>query len=218
MPGDAMLTDDPPTLVLGLPYDPEVTTDRTTELVTLLFGLSLGTALPPAAMLPPPGAVRPAVRFDPNAIFDQSELAATLGRPAVEVWHGRVALAEMDERLGGLVVMLSVFQIADGSGALVCLSAVRSDPVAPPTGAATPADLWDLARRALSRYEVSHERLAGLGDHAFLAIYGGVTAQVAWLAGDRVATASVTCLARELGWAVDAARSIAPVLDRRLTP
>ena len=69
-----------------------------------------------------------------------------------------------------------------------------------------------MSHRATSH---AHERLSGLGDDAFLAVYGGLTAQVAWLTGDRLSTASVTCLTREQDWLVDAARSIAIMLDRR---
>ena len=52
------------------------------------------------------------------------------------------------------------------------------------------------------------------GDDAFLAMYHGTTAQVAWMAGGRLATASVTCLAGDEHWAIAAAHAIAAFLDR----
>jgi hypothetical protein len=125
-----------------------------------------------------------------------------------------VALGEVDARLGGLEILLYVFQ---GNGALICVSAVRSDPVACGYGDATPADLWKLACDTLVRYDVTHERQVGIGEDAFLAIYGGVTAQVAWVTRGQLATASVTCLACDQSWAVGAARSTAVLLNRLLS-
>jgi hypothetical protein len=43
--------------------------------------------------------------------------------------------------------------------------------------------------------------------------YGGITTQVLWLVGDRLATASVTSLHGEEEWAIDVARSSALLLD-----
>jgi hypothetical protein len=204
-----MMTDNGSTFVLDLVDTTERTTARTTGLVTPLFGLSLATALPPAAMFAPPGGGRPVVKSDPHTILNPMDLAVVLDRPTAEVWRGRVALGEIDERLGGLEILLYVFQVTDGSGALVCLSAVRPDPAAPGDGGATPADLWKLACEALVRYDIAYEWHVGIGDDAFLVVYGGVTAQVAWVTVDRLATVSVTCLAGEQGWAVEAVRSIA---------
>jgi hypothetical protein len=185
-------------------------------LVTLLFGLSLATALPAAALLAPPGPGRPTVRSETDALLDPPVLTEALGRPTIEVLRGRVALGEVDRRLGGLEIALSVFQVTDGSGGLVCLSAIKPDPDAL-DGGATAADVWDLACRALAQYGTAYERIVGIGEDAFLAIYGGVTAQVAWIDGDRLATASVTCLGCDQDWAVEGVRSIAAWLDRRLT-
>ena len=211
------MTVDPPTLVLGLERDLDPSSNRPTGDVPVLFGLSLATALPPMAMLPPPGVVLPTFRSGAHAILDPAELTAVLGRPTMEVWHGRVALGEVDVRLRGLEILLSGFQVIDESSALVCLGAITADSLVPDTGGATPSDLWDLACQGLERFGIASERPSDLGDDAFLVVYGGVTAQVAWLAGDRLATASVTCLALEHGWATKAACSIAQVLDRRLS-
>ena len=183
----------------------------------MLFGLSLGMALPPAAIVTPPGTVRPTVRPDAATMLVASELTAVLNR-ADRRGLARTGRPGRGGRAPGRPgdPAFSVFQVTDESGALICLSAVRRDPGADGVGGATPADLWELACQALARYGIPHERLVGIGDDAFLATYGGVTAQVAWLAGARLTTASVTCLAREPGWAADAARTIAVVLDRHL--
>jgi hypothetical protein len=211
-----MLTDDVSTPYLDLADDADPSVDRPTGHVTLLFGLSLATALPPAAILVPPGGGRPAAQSDLRPILDLLELAAVLKRPTAELWRGRVTLGQIDERLRGLETLLHVVRVIDGSGALVCLSAVSPEPAAEGTGA-TPADLWEMACQALARCEIPYESQVGIGEAAFLAVYGGVTAQVAWLAGNRLATASVTSLAGEQTWAVEAARSIAVLLDRRLS-
>ncbi len=214
---NTLVRDDAPTLRLDTEDDSEPTTDRTPGLLTLLFELSLGVGLPPAAILATPTAVRPAIHSDAHAILNARELAAVLNRPTTEVGRGRVALAEIDRRLRGLVAWLDVFRVADRSGALVSLSVVRPDPDASGDGGATTADLWALAQEALIRHGVAGQRLGGLGDDAFLAVHGGKAAQVAWVAGARLATASVTCLARDNAWMVEAARSIAVLADDELT-
>jgi hypothetical protein len=219
-----MMPDDAPTLRLhpgldsglDLADDAEPSTEQPTGLMTMLFGLSLATALPPAAMLAPPGGARPAFRPELGAIVTPLELATILDRPAVEIWRGRVALGQVDKRLGGLEILLGVFQVTERSPALVCLSVIRPDSAAGGTGRATPADVWALACEALARFSVTHEPQAGIGEDAFLALYGSVTAQVAWVTGDRLATVSVTCLGGTRTWLVAAARSIAVFLDGRL--
>jgi hypothetical protein len=211
-----MTTHDEPTLCQDPLDDSTLPTVLSTESPILLFGLSIATALPPAAMLAPPGLIRPAVQSNLRAILDPLELTLALNRPTADLWRGQVRLGEIDERLHGLEMLLHVVRVIDGSGALVCLSTVSPDPTARGAAGARPADLWRLACEALARHGIAHEREAGIGEAAFLAVHGGVTAQVAWLAGDRLATASVTSLAGEKAWAVDAARSLAVVLDRRL--
>jgi hypothetical protein len=209
-----MEADDGLTLRLDRADASECDMERQKGLVTMLFGLSLATALPAAGMLAPVHVVRPLLRSD-AAIVGPSGLAAALGRPVAEVWRGRIALGEVDERLGGLEILLDVLQVTGRGTGLVCLSAVSIDPAAP-GGGATPSTLWDLALAALVNYGTPHTRPIGIGEDSFLADYGGVTAQVAWMTGDRLATASATCLDGEQGWSVKAARSVAIVLDRCL--
>jgi hypothetical protein len=212
-----MVMDD--ALTLG-PAQAETLASRTDRLAghpTLHFGLSLATALPPAAMLAPPGTSWPQIHPGNHPLVSTEDLASVLGRPIVEVGRGRATLGEVDRRLGGLEGVLSVFQVADRREALVCLSVVRSDRSGRGEGGVTPSDLWVLARQAVARYGVAHEGKVGVGDDAFVAIYGGVIVQVAWVTGDRVATASVTCRASEQAWAVDATRSVARLAERNLT-
>jgi hypothetical protein len=45
--------------------------------VTLLFGLSLATGLPPVALLAPSGVLRPAALADAEVVLDPSLLAAS---------------------------------------------------------------------------------------------------------------------------------------------
>jgi hypothetical protein len=123
-------------------------------------------------MLVSPNAALPAVRSDPHAILSPIELAAVLGRPTAEVGRGRVALAEIDQRLHDLVVSLDVFRVTDGSGALVSLSVVRPDQTASGASGATTVDLWALAREALPRCGGDYEYAVGVGDDALLMLYG----------------------------------------------
>jgi hypothetical protein len=192
------------------------TTTLTAGLETLLFALSLVTALPPAAMLAQPCAALPVVRSNPRALLSPIELATVLGRPTAEVGRGRVELREIDSRLHGLAVSLNVFRVTDGSGALISLSVVGPDVTASSDGGATTADLWALTCEALLRHSVGCEYQDGVEYDAILVLYGGITAQLVWLAGDRLATASVTSLDSEEAWMIEAARSIAVLLDRRL--
>jgi len=212
-----MATDDRPTLRLDLVDAAGRATARTAGSAPLLFGLGLATALPPAAILAPPRVIQPTMRPDAHAIFDAADLAAILDRSAANVGRGRVALWEVDERLVGLVASLNIFSVAGGAGAgaLVTLGIVGPDRTADGDGSATVSDLWKLACAALTQHAIPNGRLDGLGDGAFLAVYGGTTAQIAWVTGDRLATASVTCLADENTWAIEAAHSIATFLDRR---
>jgi hypothetical protein len=212
-------TDTLPTLRLDLVDATVGTTPRAAELAPLLFGLGLAMALPPAAILAPPQVVLPTIRSDAHAILDSVDLGVVLDRSIAGVGHGRVAPGEVDKRLGGLVVSLDVFRITGGTGpgagALVSLGTVRPDPVASGDHGATTADLWRLACAALMQDAIPGGHLNGFGDDAFLAVYGGTTAQIAWMAGDHLATASVTCLAGEESWAIEAAYSIAAFLDHR---
>jgi hypothetical protein len=210
------LTDRESALHPTLVDDSAETTARTTSLKTLLFGLSLAAALPPAALLAPPDAALPAIRSDPHPVVGAVELGATLARPTVELGHGWIALGELDERLRGLVASLAVFQPTAGRGVLLSVGVVGPDRTASGTDAATTTGLWVLAREALARHGVMCERQPGIGDAALLVRYGGITVQVAWLAGERLATASVTSLKGDQEWMIGAARSIAGLLQRRL--
>jgi hypothetical protein len=210
-----MIAHDVPTPRPAPADDGERPTAHSSTLLPLLFALRHAAALPPAALLAPPGAARPTLRPEPNALLDPPALAAALGHPAAEVGRGRVALGELDARLGGLTVSLEAFRVADGDGALACLGVVRPDPTAS-DGGATVVELWWLARAALARHRVPRARWVGLGEDALLAVHGGRTAQVAWLAGDRLATAGVTRLADLDAWAIGAARALAVLADARL--
>jgi len=211
-------TDDPPTIRLDRVDATGRATPRTAGAAPLLFGLGVAMALPPAATLARPALALPTIRSDPDAILDAVDLAAVLGRPTVEVGRGRVALAEVDERLLDLAASLQVFRVVGGTGAgsLVTLGIVGPDRAAGGDCGATTADLWALACASLMQDAIPGGHLVGFGDDAFLAVYQGTTAQLAWLVGDRLATASVTCLADESTWAIEAAHSIAAFLDRRL--
>jgi hypothetical protein len=213
-----MATDDAHTIRLEPVDSPSCPTGRTASLAPLLFGLGLATALPPAAIQAPPDVVQPTIQADALAILDSADLAVILDRLIIEIGGGRVALGEVDERLHGLVISLDVFRVTGrtGRGALVTLGVVRPDRTASGDRGATIADLWALACAALAQPAIPGRRLAGLGSDAFLAVYGGTTAQIAWVTGDRLATASVTCLDGDEDGAIAVAHAIAACLDRRL--
>jgi hypothetical protein len=209
-----MATEDPPTFRLDITDGTARSRVRTAGLAPLLFGLGLATALPQAAILAPPHVVQPTIHADTLPILDSTDLAMILDRSIAGIGGGRVDLGEVDARLDGLVVSVNVFRVADraGAGALVSLGIVRPDRAA---GGTTTAGLWKLACAALLQHAIPGGHLDGLGDDAFLAMHYGTTAQVAWIDGDLLATASVTCLARDEDWAIAAAHSIAAFLDRR---
>jgi hypothetical protein len=225
-----LIADDLPTVGLEPLDDPEPAS--TTRLETLLFALSLVATLPPTAMLASSRAALPFVQAEPQPVLTAFDLEATIGRPTTEVGRGRIGLGEIDQRMHRLLVSLNVYQVTDGSGVLVCLGVVspnrvgvvspnrhgvvRPNRMADGAGGVAPADLWTLAREALALHGVFRETPVEMGDDAFLAVYGGVTAQVAWLTGDHLATASVTSLNGDEAWMIETARSIAGLLDRRL--
>ena len=210
----ALGLDDDPAIRLRLANTLGHPTGQTTGAATLLFGLSLAAALPPAAMLFASETALPVVRPDARAMLSPTELGAILGRPVAEVGRGRVALGEVDRRMHRLIVSLEVFQATDGSGMLVSLGVIRIDPAATTVVGASPLDLWALAGEPLSRYGVALPCPIQIGDRARLVVYGGITAQVAWLAGERLVTASVTSLQGTESWVTGAACSIAVLLDR----
>ena len=207
--------DDAPTLQVHLADDAYATIGPSSGVGPLLFGLSLAAALPPTAILFPPGESLPAVRTEPRPIIDAAELASVLGRPMAEIGRGRVALGEIDRRLHRLIVSLDIFRATNGGGVLVSLGVIRIDPAATTVIGATPVDLWSLAGEPSSGHGVTSVYPIRIGDCARLVVYGGITAQVAWLSGERLTTASVTSLVGDDTWAVEAARAIALALDSR---
>jgi hypothetical protein len=203
-----------PTLRLNLAETAHLSSGRGTDAKMLLFGLSLAAALPPAAILFPTDSSLPFVRSNPYSILSPAEVGAILGRPMAEVGRGRVALGEVDRRMHRLVVALNVFQATDGSGVLVSLGVIRVDPAATTVAGVSPLDLWALAGEPLSRHGVAKDCPIRIGDRSRLIVYGGITSQVAWLSGERLATASVTSLQGSESWVTGAACSIAVLLDR----
>ena len=196
-------------LCMAPPDEAEREPARPPSLATVLFGLSLATVLPPSTMPLTPGAIRPVRQPDARIILTAMEIATLLNRPTATIWRGRIALGELDGRLRGLESLLHVIQVTDGSGVLICLGVVQPAPRAAGEAVATPYDLWALACDGLVRQKVPHERRIDIGQDALLAIHGGMTAQAAWLIGDRLTTASVTSLAGDMDWTIEAARSIA---------
>jgi hypothetical protein len=182
----------------------------------LLYGLSLVTALPHDAILPPPNATMPTIRPDPHPILRTVEVGSVLDRPIARVGHGNVALEQVDWRMRGLIASLDMSRTTDESAMLVCLGISERDPAARHSGRATIEDLWDLVCETLPRHGIVCHHPAAVGPRALLVLLGGITAQVVWLSGDRLTTVAVTSLLGEelIG---DAARSIAYVLDRQLT-
>jgi hypothetical protein len=205
----------PPTLPLYLVGDSDPSMAQTPAIEPLLFGLSLAAALPPTAILVPAGSPLPIVRSDPQPILSPADLTSILGRPMEEIGRGRVALGEVDRRLHRLIVSLDVFRATDGSGVLVSLGIIRVDPAATTVAGATPLDLWSLAAEPLSHHGVAVVYPIRVGDRARVVVYGGITAQVAWLSGERLTTASVTSLAGDDAAVMQAASAIALALECR---
>jgi hypothetical protein len=201
--------------VAGLSGDSGPSTVQTSGVEPLLFGLSLAAALPPTAILFPPDSLLPVVRSEPHPIVGPAELSAILARPTALVGRGRIELEEVDRRMASLVVSLEVFQVTDGSGVLISLGVVRPHRTDGGIDGATTADLWELACEALPRYAGASQYPSRIGGGARLVVYGGITAQVAWLADGCLMTASVTSLGGDDDWAIEAASAIALALDRR---
>jgi hypothetical protein len=153
-----------------------------------------------------------------QAVIDANELEAILHRPLTPTGSGRAALGELDARLAGLTVRVDAFRVIDGSGAVVTLGLVTPEQVLAIAPGTTVRDLWRLANAALSERGVPSEHLIGLGDDAFQALHGSCTAQVAWLAGERLATVSITSLGDDPRLSLDRARAIARRLQDRPAP
>jgi hypothetical protein len=185
-----------------------------TGLVPLLFALNFATALPPAALMFPAKAPCPVVRPGFAATLSAADLARLLERPTLEIGSGRIELADVDARLGGLALWLDVFQVGEGGGALVGLGVIGPGRAARGHRATT-SDLWRAAREALVQQGITWVVLRDVGDDGFLAVYGR-TVQVAWLARDHVLTACVSRLDRDVTWTIRAARSIAALADEHI--
>jgi hypothetical protein len=201
----------PPHRVAGASAAPSAA--RMRSLAPLHFALNFATALPPDALVFPPGAGWPEIRPAVRAIVSAADIATVLGRPTQVIGRGRVRLADLDERLVGLVVEIKAFQVVEQHGALIALGIAESAPS--PNVGTTTDDLWTWAREALVRQSIPWEPLHGIGHDAFLAAYPP-TALVAWLAGECLLTASVTSLVGDQDRRSWAARSIATLVDDRL--
>jgi hypothetical protein len=185
-------------------------------LPTLLFGLTLALALPPAALLPPPNVSRPTFHPSPVRIVSAVELSASLGRPTTELHRVRVGLGELDTRLRGLSVSTTIFQVTDETRALVSIGVAYPDGTANDRDGATADRLWTLTREILPRYAWVCEQQTSLGKDALLAFPGTATAQAIWLANGCLATVGVASFYGGDAWTREAAHSIAQVVDWRL--
>jgi hypothetical protein len=210
------LSADPPTMVLGLLDAPGPATATTTGLESLLFGLGLAVALPPAALLSPTDVGRLTVLPTARPMLGGGELGRIVGGTPVEVSRGRIALSEVDRRLRGLVVVLDLYRTVGAASALVSVGVVSSERPAPDPGAAAPDDLWRLARATAPRHGVVRDvQLGGCRDAMSIG-YGAVTVQLVWLADDCLASVGVTSLDGDAAWIAGVARAIARHLDGRL--
>jgi hypothetical protein len=191
-------------------------TPRPARRLPLLFALNFAVGLPPGALArrsataPVSGLTWPRVHSSQRAVASPDAVAAILGRPLSPVGRGVVLLGEVDCRLRGLAVVLDVMRVVGATGSLITLSTV--EPAGAASDDATVADLWTLARRALTDDRVRWRPLGALGQEAFLAIHDQ-TVQVAWLAGDRLATASMTDLHADLDDLVRLTQWIAQFVD-----
>jgi hypothetical protein len=189
-------------------------TGQTAELVPLLLGLSLAVVLPPDAIIAPHGSAEPVVRSDPLALLGAAAVEAALGRPAIAVGAGHVFLEEVDRRLSGLVARLNAYRVTDAPMALVTTGLVTAGSAPGEGFRATPRELWDLAKTALSQRGQLCEPVPQLGADAFVTLRGDHTAQVAWLNGDQLATVGVTSQHADQAWLITSARSLAELAGR----
>lgn len=183
---------------------------QTAERVTLLLGLSLAVVLPPEAVIPPRDGTEPTIQEEPLAVIGAEAVRMLLGRSAVAVGSGRVPLDQVDRRLGGLMARLNAYRITEAPTALV-MTGLVSDNGEPPTVGwrVTPRALWEMAKELLKHGGHVCEPMFGLGDDAFLTLRGDHTAQVAWIAGERLASVTVTSLQADKQWVIDSARALA---------
>jgi hypothetical protein len=148
--------------------------------------------------------------------IDAVTLAKSLLIPVTELGRGRIALGEVDCRLGGLSLALDLFRVGDGRGALIPIGVVRRDTLTDGPGGATLADLWRLARETIPRYGRVWGCWPGPGSAAVLVRYDCATAQIAWSGGDYLATVSVTSLDGDDGQTSETVHTVARLLAARL--
>jgi hypothetical protein len=189
-----LAADHAPTLVLHLAGARRPSALVPFQAAALFYGLSLAAVLPPAAWLPPAHEALPTIHPTAHTAIDVVALATSLLEPVTELGRGRIALGEVDRRLGGLSLALDLFRVGDGRGSLIPIGVIRRDSPAGQTGGATLADLWLLARDTIPRYGRVWGCWPGPGSDAVLVRYDSATAQIAWLGADYVATVSVTSL------------------------
>ena len=156
------------------------------------FRLSLAATLPPDALLLPPDTFLPIVRSEPHPIISPAELSSFLGRPMIEVGRGRVALGEVDRRLNRLVVSLEVYR-ADRRERRLSRSESSDRPGGDDRRRRNAGGPLVARGEPSLRHGVTAVYPIQIGDRARMVVYGG-TAQVAWLSGERLTTASVTSL------------------------
>src|SRR6266540_2246139 len=94
---------------------------HSSQLQTLLYGLSLVTALPPDAILAPPRAATPEIRAATHPVLQALRLQPVLDRPTIRVGHGSVALEQVDWRMGGMIGSLDMSRTLDDGAMLICL-------------------------------------------------------------------------------------------------
>jgi hypothetical protein len=186
------------------------------QAAALYYGLSLAAVLPPAAWLPPVHGALPSIHPTTEPAIDVVTLATSLLEPVMELGRGRIALGEVDRRLGGLSLALDLFRVGDGRGALIPIGVVRRDTLTDEAGAATLADLWVLARETMPRYGRVWGCWPGPGSDAVLVRYDSATAQIAWLGADYLATVSVTSLDGDGGQTSETVHTVARLLAARL--
>jgi hypothetical protein len=183
---------------------------QTAETFTLLFALSLAIILPPESVIPPRDGSEPVIKPEPLAIAGADAVRMVLGRQAIAVGAGNVLLDQVDRRLGGLVARLNAYRMTDAPSGLVLTGLVSDNGEPPSVGfRVTPRALWELAKEMLKQGGHVCDPVAGLGEDAFLTLRGDHTAQVAWIAGERLASVTVTSLQADKPWVIGSARALA---------
>jgi hypothetical protein len=210
--------DTTPTRLLDLAGERRSETAVPLGSATLLYGLSLAVALPPAAWRPPPNPAVPAIHPTAGNGLDLVAMTTALLQPVTELGCARIALGDLDRRLCGLSLALDLYRVGDGRGTLVPIGVIRQVRATTEAAGATPTDLWALARAAIPRCGVVSGRRPGLGDDAIIVRYGTATVQAAWLGADFLATVSATSLVRDDGRMIETVHTVAHLLAPGLEP